>query len=121
MKNTAIAMLLCLFVLTAVADDDKKKPTLAKPVDKSTPVLMSTDNENDDAQPQRARDYNSSRSNNESRSAAAQDYNSSRSNNDGIAAPDIDNDCDGVDDDCDGVKPSPADNHNTTRSNRTKE
>jgi len=116
-----------LILATGAFAEDKPKPIkVTKPVDKSTPVLMTTDGSSDSAQATDAKEmHNRSKS-------RAQDYNSSRSNirarsRSHAQQGDLDGDgrqdaaCrDGVDNDCDGVASAAPANHNSTRSNRSR-
>jgi hypothetical protein len=117
-----LLILLAGLVLVSTVMAEEKPKTIAKQLDKSSPVMMATDapsdesndKENDDESKTRAQDYNSSRSNTTSRAETvnardfaasrgepaqkpnatrAQDYNSSRSNI--STAIELDDDSDG--------------------------
>ena len=137
-----LILLAGLALASAVMADEKPK-TIAKQLDKSSPVMMTSDapsdesdaKENSDSSKTRAQDYNSSRSNTTSRAdtvnardfaasrgepapksnaTRAQDYNSSRSNT--TTAIELDDDSDGDSIPTDDVCRNAVDNDCTGRT-----
>ena len=138
-----LLILLAGLVLATAVIADEKPTTITKQLDKSSPVMMTTDapsdesddKENADQSKTRAQDYNSSRSNTTSRAdtmnaqdfvssggtpaprpnaTRAQDYNSSRSNT--TMAIELDDDSDGDSIPADDVCRNAVDNDCTGRT-----
>lgn len=120
--------------VTAMAEDKPKPKSVAKEIDKSTPILAN------EAPPEDTTEAADAKEKQDKSKSRAQDYNSSRSNTDGVmpGGPDrdlgketrcsmesVDNDCDGVvdkalDDDSDGDSIDTRDNNGVPADSRDK-
>jgi hypothetical protein len=120
-----------LLAANAMAEEKPKNVTVAKELDKSSPILMSTESSGDSTEATRAKEnFDRSKPHAVSPRDAASGMATGKRQHAAAPGADLDQDgrpdvvCarakgNGVDDDCDGAVDAAPANHNTTRSNRS--